>query len=66
MSEPSYIDVLGKLFIYTVRLDIYAKRLSECFCISVGQNLLFTSLQISDEPISYEYLMLQKYLHIRS
>ena len=30
MSESDYIDVLNKLFIYTVRLVIYANNLSGC------------------------------------
>ena len=30
MSESDYIDVLNKLFIYAVGLDIYANSLSEC------------------------------------
>ena len=36
-----------------VRLQmVFSDRLGggKCFCISVGQNLMFTSLQISDEP----------------
>ena len=34
----------------------YLKGRFKCFCISVGQNLLFTSLQISDEPFFNVFL----------
>ena len=34
MSESDYIDVPNKLFIYTVRLVIYAKVCQDVVCIS--------------------------------
>ncbi len=34
----------------------YLKGGFKCFCISVGQNLMFTSLQISDEPFFNVFL----------
>ena len=40
MSESDYIDVLNKLFIYTVRLVIYAKVCQDVVCIYQALNFL--------------------------
>ena len=40
MSESDYIDVPNKLFIYTVRLVIYAKACHDVVCIYQALNFL--------------------------